>query len=437
VADRIEALEALVGETSTASEGAVTKVRKVSRNSIAPQSNLAARCALARPRLMNPKTGLTACLIVKNEESVLDQCLSPLAGVVDDIAIGDTGSSDGTVEIASRYTTNIQHVAFSGSFSLARNAVLNQAETEWVLFLDADEMFTSAQAELLPNAVEEAPPDVLGLRVLRYDFFSTGGWLSSRRLRLFRNRPDVRYEGRINEGVGKSILRCGGHVADVPLILNHFGHCRPLADRQAKSTRYLELLREELLDNPTDGLRVAYRALHLRNLGRISRAVEESLRAVSLSPESATVHVFRGQVLRTAGDFRGARAAYREAIELNRPGESFWSDGGLQNLIGVTDLMVADIKAAARSFMRATELDPFLPHILVNTALLAEDAADFAEAARLYRQVADANPGFLLVSDSPARLGYDPILPSCYETVPHFAGLRRHLAFCEWEGRQR
>ena len=43
---------------------------------------------------------LTLCMIVKNEEAVLERILNPVSEIVDEILIADTGSSDRTKEIA-------------------------------------------------------------------------------------------------------------------------------------------------------------------------------------------------------------------------------------------------------------------------------------------------------------------------------------------------
>ena len=50
---------------------------------------------------------ISLCMIVKNEENILERCLDSVADLVDEIIIVDTGSEDGTKVIAAKYTDRI------------------------------------------------------------------------------------------------------------------------------------------------------------------------------------------------------------------------------------------------------------------------------------------------------------------------------------------
>jgi tetratricopeptide (TPR) repeat protein len=84
---------------------------------------------------------LTACLIVKNEESCLDKALLSLQGV-DDIIICDTGSTDNTINIAKKHTNKIYtDYKWNDNFAEARNHALNKCPLNtWVLSFDADDV---------------------------------------------------------------------------------------------------------------------------------------------------------------------------------------------------------------------------------------------------------------------------------------------------------
>ena len=73
-------------------------------------------------------------MIVKNEESFLEQCLRSIKDYVDEIIIVDTGSMDRTVEIAGRFTDKIYFHAWENSFSKARNQSLAYATGDWILW---------------------------------------------------------------------------------------------------------------------------------------------------------------------------------------------------------------------------------------------------------------------------------------------------------------
>ena len=84
-------------------------------------------------------SGISACLIVKNEEHNLRCCLQSIAGKVDEIVIVDTGSSDSTVAVAKEFTDTVYHFTWCDDFSAARNESLSYAKNTWIFVIDADE----------------------------------------------------------------------------------------------------------------------------------------------------------------------------------------------------------------------------------------------------------------------------------------------------------
>ena len=80
-------------------------------------------------------------MIVKNENSCLEQCLNSVKDA-DEIIIVDTGSSDNTCEIARKYTDKVfeNEYKWEDSFCKARNYALSKSTTDWVLSIDADEI---------------------------------------------------------------------------------------------------------------------------------------------------------------------------------------------------------------------------------------------------------------------------------------------------------
>ena len=65
---------------------------------------------------------VSLCMIVKNEEDVLERCLESAAGLVDEIIVVDTGSTDRTREIAARFTSQVYDFPWQDDFSAARTA---------------------------------------------------------------------------------------------------------------------------------------------------------------------------------------------------------------------------------------------------------------------------------------------------------------------------
>ncbi|MBR5596828.1 MAG: glycosyltransferase family 2 protein [Lachnospiraceae bacterium] len=100
---------------------------------------------------------ISVCMIVKNEEKVLARCLDSLAGLWEELIIVDTGSTDKTKEIASKYTDKIYDFSWTGNFSDARNFSFSKASCNYIYAADADEVLDEKNREkfyILKNALD-------------------------------------------------------------------------------------------------------------------------------------------------------------------------------------------------------------------------------------------------------------------------------------------
>ena len=82
-------------------------------------------------------------MIVKNEESVLARCLKSIEPLADEIVIADTGSTDSTKRIASRFTDRVYDFPWNDDFSEARNFSFSKAVMDYIMWMDADDVFNS------------------------------------------------------------------------------------------------------------------------------------------------------------------------------------------------------------------------------------------------------------------------------------------------------
>ncbi len=94
-------------------------------------------------------------MIVKNEEANLPRCLASLRGVVDEMVVVDTGSSDRTVEMAREAGAAVTFFPWNGSEADARNASVGAAKGRWLLMIDADEVMSAELAGELRPALEK------------------------------------------------------------------------------------------------------------------------------------------------------------------------------------------------------------------------------------------------------------------------------------------
>ncbi len=372
---------------------------------------------------MNNLSPLSLCLIVKNESKYLEKCVLSAKDIVSQIIIVDTGSTDDTPEIAKSLTSEYYEIPFSSDFSKARNYALQFVKTPWVLFLDADESFEEIDRDRLLEQVINAPDHVFGYQLTRYNFFGTGGWYTSKNLKVFRNTPEIKYEGTVSESVTQSIRRSGGQIIDADVLLNHYGHCRDVISRNAKSHFYLKLMEDEVANQPSNSRLLGYIAMILRTLGRFEEAIQVADRGLNLTPESPHSNYCKAQVLRSVGKDTEALAYYTKAVEFNP------QDPTALNMVGLMNMSLGNYDEAEESFLKTYQLNPLLIHVYVNLGLLCQAKGDFTKALEHFEKVAERNRGFLH-DDFHCRFECDPYREFYYETIFKYGGLGYHIAYC-------
>ena len=103
---------------------------------------------------------ITLCMIVKNEEKVLERCLESIRDLMDEIIIVDTGSTDRTKEIAAKYTDQIFDFEWVNDFSAARNFAFSKATCDYIYSADADEVVDEENREKFRLLKETLLPEV-------------------------------------------------------------------------------------------------------------------------------------------------------------------------------------------------------------------------------------------------------------------------------------
>lgn len=204
---------------------------------------------------------LTVGLIAKNEEENIENCLKALMPLKEalgaQILVGDTGSTDRTVEIAQQYADEVFHVEWNQDFAAARNAVMDRGIGEWYLSVDADEwlddpaeiieFFKSgeykkyASASVIINNFLYAPEEVDHKKVSPFTI-----------MRMCRLEPSRRYVGKIHEA-----LPCVMPMISLDRTLfTHYGYYyegeEGALKKKARDERNHELLLNEIAQEPLD-----------------------------------------------------------------------------------------------------------------------------------------------------------------------------------------
>ena len=146
---------------------------------------------------------VSLCMIVKNEEDVLERCLKSVAGLVDEIIIVDTGSTDRTREIATHFTNQIFDFPWQDDFSAARNEAFSHASMDYCMWLDADDVFWEEDQKAFLNLKETLDPTVSVVMAPYHTGFDERGRVtfSYYRERLIKNRAGMCWVGAVHEVV--------------------------------------------------------------------------------------------------------------------------------------------------------------------------------------------------------------------------------------------
>jgi glycosyltransferase involved in cell wall biosynthesis len=104
---------------------------------------------------LSSKPFLSLCMIVKNEVHNLPRCLDSVKPYVDEVIVVDTGSEDGTPNMAAAYGAKVIYFQWCDDFAVARNYAISHASGEWILMLDADEELVINSDNLLEEIMEQ------------------------------------------------------------------------------------------------------------------------------------------------------------------------------------------------------------------------------------------------------------------------------------------
>ncbi|MEW6698048.1 MAG: glycosyltransferase [Bacillota bacterium] len=208
------------------------------------------------------KEKISGCLIVKDEAEALEKCINSMLPILDELIIVDTGSTDNTVEIAKKYTDKIYYFTWQNDFAEARNFALSKAKKDWIIFLDADEYFSERSLKNIRKTINEENGKADAFLINGYNILLSSGEVKDKFtvIRIFRNSPEIRYQGRIHEYLRKkgqfTIVDC----TDIIEIF-HTGYNKVVADKKNKNERNLSLLLQDLAERPDDGNTHFYLAL--------------------------------------------------------------------------------------------------------------------------------------------------------------------------------
>ncbi|MFC5401743.1 glycosyltransferase [Cohnella soli] len=230
---------------------------------------------------------ISVCMIVKDEEAVLERCLRSISEHIEEIIIVDTGSTDATKSIALKYTDKVYDFKWINDFSAARNEALKYATGKFIVVLDADEYMDETNLTILKQQLEATTPQANTIYALTVVNVADGNKPSTEDpiLRAFANGFGIRYVRPIHEQPAP--VRGNSSLSYLPVRIMHSGYTEATVIAKNKHERNLNIfhtMQEEKQFSPYDECMLGRQLLMM---GRKEEALPHLLRGLREGNENA------------------------------------------------------------------------------------------------------------------------------------------------------
>lgn len=307
---------------------------------------------------------ISLCMIVKNEETFLEKCLSSVKNFVEEIIIIDTGSTDSTIDIAQRFQAKIFHYKWDNHFANARNKGIAKATGEWILWLDADEYLDIQDAEVYKEIIKNKDTNLLFLPITnltgdRIDDPNHNAHIHYQP-RLFRNHQGIKFINPIHESLDGERENLTTDVLDLPIL--HYGYINEVSIEKDKSTRNKRILKlEEKKENHSPWVEYHLASEYYRNkeynqafeyvnksifnfllagqkppsilyklkydmfiqTNSMNQALPGIEKALLLYPDYVDLHFYKGLFLFHQSDYEAAKTCFEKCLELGESHPSY------------------------------------------------------------------------------------------------------------------
>jgi glycosyltransferase involved in cell wall biosynthesis len=313
---------------------------------------------------------ISVCIIARNEEKLLPDCLKSVQSCADEIIVVDTGSNDKTIEIAENFGCKVIKIEWNDDFSFARNIGLDAAKYPCILIIDADERLLNP--EKVKHILEGSKPNTGGwlLRIVSEARRMDGGvdiYVSSL-LRLFRNKPEIRFSGIIHEQVLEQLLSAGYKLENTALELVHLGYGFSPDEMTKKQERNLALLNRAIENKNNDAYMIYQRAKTFLALKNLEKAEEDIKRCLNIvNPNSAV----KPQALNFGAVIAFQNGNYELAIERAKESLSIVPNQAFANYI------LGDTYSQTGNFPDALEAYERMDNAAGNSDVIAHIVGDY------------------------------------------------------------
>jgi glycosyltransferase involved in cell wall biosynthesis/GT2 family glycosyltransferase/tetratricopeptide (TPR) repeat protein len=358
-----------------------------------------AQASIARPA--QRPAAISLCMIVKDEEKFLPQCLDSVRGHVDEMIVVDTGSSDRTIQIAKDCGAQVHHFEWNDDFAAARAESFRHARGDWILWLDADEQLRAEDWPKIEAAISTEDENAYFLKIKNLQDAEGTIYFTHYLPRLFRRSGKLKIEGTIHEQVSLDNLTKDGHVGTLDAEITHYGYITELVHAREKVDRNIRILKAAIARDPDSAFCHYSLGGMYRDIRMYGEATSEFEKAEGLLKGTETFRPMLynrwASAYEGAGDYERGAACAKKAIELasNHP-ESHYILAECFRKLGQTASAIKEYKAAIdcpESFTLGTVDETtrgYKSHCGLAMCYLA--LSKHAEAAREFEAALQQNP---------------------------------------------
>ena len=368
---------------------------------------------------------VAAAIITRNESRSIVRCVHSLADAVDEIVIIDSDSTDGTIELVEHLpkVKIVRHVLLNGHFAEKRNQGLSYIESDWVLWIDADEWL---EAEDVPAVREVAAlfhqseyPVVLNICQVNHILGKQFNDYSVPR--MFALHRGLCYYGRIHEQVvvqGKGVFDSEILRHSVRIRLHHDGYEPHIIQLKNKLNRNLDLLKMMVADEPDNPGWLFFYGRETLGVGDVEQAMQILLEAeqkgqhVPKFGRMLDIQMYLYKIYKKLNNLEQAEAVCRRALTAvpNYP-DALYYLAQLEMTKAIVLLQQAEqnLQQSKQAFTTYRGTVPANQEILdwradLTLADLARITGKSAEAKQRYEHILQRHPGLDAVRQQLERL---------------------------------
>lgn len=290
---------------------------------------------------------ISACLIAKDEEAWIGDCIENIKPICKEIIVVDTGSKDRTMEIAREKGARVSQIKWENDFAKARNASLDKATQRWILIIDPDERIAGRDLEKIVKLTEESSAMAYSFNARNYSENAqasgfkpcTGeyadeergqsGFFESRKVRLFQNTPNIRFQGTVHELVESSIT---GKVVESEIPFHHYGSTKQVVVQKNKKELYRKQADKKISEEPNNWKAHFEKGVELLGSSDFREAAVSLEKARDLNPGQALVLSNLGFAYMESGKFDQAEQTLKACLKIEPSNHDAYLNWGVTEM---------------------------------------------------------------------------------------------------------